>query len=140
MGTLAFMAKKLHAIEAEISGIKEKGIKKNIQLDFTVDGYEMIQKKSGLTDMSCEYVDDSVKQLLDSLTEREAEVLIHRYGLLGASIKNIKETAKQLSTTPERIRKRQLSALIKCRHRFRKPIVDKLSNKDLKKDILGYDE
>lgn len=140
LGTLEFMAKRLHEMESTISKLKEEGIKKKIQLDFTVDGYEMVRRKSEVHDMNNESHEDSVKKLLSTLTERESQVLIHRYGLFGKSAKTLDATGEYIGVTRERVRQIQTKALRKCRHPNRKKLVDALTHKDLRKDILGDDE
>lgn len=44
LGTLAFMAKRLHEMNTSIINIAENGINKNIKLNFTMDGHELIKK------------------------------------------------------------------------------------------------
>lgn len=140
IGTLAFMAKRLHEMEGTLSQLKDEGIKKKVHLDFTIDGYEMVKRKSSITDMNDENPEDAIKQLLNTLTKRETQVLIHRYGLFGESAKTLKATGEHLSVTRERVRQLEVKALRKMRHPSRRNLLDMLTHKELKKDILGEEK
>ena len=130
------MAKQIHEMQKELDNINKEGIKKKIYLDLTMDGYEMVKAKPVDTH-SDKSPEDSVKNLLSTLTEKEAAVLIHRYGLLGHSSKTLENTGTLIGNTRERVRQLQSKALKKCRHPNRKDLVKKLTHRDLKSDILG---
>ena len=140
LGTLKFMAKQIQELTYAINEIKEKGLKKKIHLDFTMDGYEMIKKKVKYTDP----LDDpgiepeiAIENLLKTLSEREQKVLIYRYGLLGYKQLTLAAAGKILKLSAERIRALQSKALRKCRHHSRKKLVAIITHLELKHDILG---
>jgi len=68
---------------------------------------------------------DVVKEVLDTLTPREAKVLRMRFGIEMGSDKTLEEVGKQLDVTRERIRQIEAKALRKLRHPSR---ADKLKS------------
>ncbi len=141
IGTLAFMAKRIHQMEQTISKLHEEGIKKKIHMDFTVDGYEMVKRK--IKDINEQDVDEEpeeiLKSLLNTLLPKEQRVLIHRYGLFGIKQKTLIQTGKELGFSIEVIAQVQSKALRKLRSLSRKHLVQKLTHIKLKEDITGKD-
>ncbi len=61
-------------------------------------------------------LEEAVKQVLDSLTPREAKVLRMRFGIEMSSDHTLEEVGKQFDVTRERIRQIEAKALRKLRH------------------------
>ena len=59
---------------------------------------------------------DVVKDILDSLTPREAKVLRMRFGIEMSTDHTLEEVGKQFDVTRERIRQIEAKALRKLRH------------------------
>src|SRR3546814_16139727 len=59
---------------------------------------------------------DVVKEVLDSLTPREAKVLRMRFGIEMSTDQTLEEVGKQFDVTRERIRQIEAKALRKLRH------------------------
>jgi RNA polymerase primary sigma factor len=59
---------------------------------------------------------DVVKEILDSLTPREAKVLRMRFGIEMANDHTLEEVGKQFDVTRERIRQIEAKALRKLKH------------------------
>ena len=59
---------------------------------------------------------DKIKDVLDSLTERERQVLEQRFGLVDGYSRTLEEVGKQFKVTRERIRQIEAKALRKMRH------------------------
>jgi len=59
---------------------------------------------------------DKIVDILDSLTEREREVLEQRFGLVDGYGRTLEEVGKQFQVTRERIRQIEAKALRKMRH------------------------
>ena len=59
---------------------------------------------------------DTVRQVLDSLSPREAKVLRMRFGIEMPSDHTLEEVGKQFDVTRERIRQIETKALRKLRH------------------------
>lgn len=141
LGTLQYMAKQLTELTKQVSLIKEEGISKKVRLDLTMDGYEMVKKKAKCEedDIPAQKIDPIAytKALLDTLTDRERAVVVHRYGLFGEKEKTLVATAKVLKISGERVRGIQTKALRKMRHPSRKGLVENLTHLDLKIDIQG---
>jgi RNA polymerase primary sigma factor len=57
-----------------------------------------------------------IKELLDSLTPREAKVIRMRFGMDMASEQTLEEVGNQFDVTRERIRQIEAKALRKLRH------------------------
>ena len=133
------MAKQLTQLTNEISTIKEEGLKKSIHLALTMDGYEMVKKRSRKIedDIPEQEIDpvECTKELLGSLTSRQMNVLIHNYGLFGEKSKSIINTGKALRISSESVREIKNRALKKLSHHSRKKLVENLTHFDLKNDI-----
>ena len=138
-GAIKFMAKQLSELTEYIKSIQEDGIKKNIQLDLTLDGYEMVKRKPPKIDEEIQKVDPEIYilNLLNTLTSREKNVLIHRYGLLGQKAKTLEATGKILGTTREQVRQIQMKALRTCRSKSRRGLAEDLTHKELRFAIIG---
>ena len=141
IGTMQFMAKQIHEMQKSISQIKEKGLKKEIQLDFTLDGYEMVRKNASILDdipeQEIKKTEDNSLALLSTLSERETAVLVHRFGLFENKEKTLAAVGKILGVSGQQIRNIGVKALRKCRHPTRRNLVENLTHKELKKAILG---
>ncbi len=59
---------------------------------------------------------DKIKDVLDTLTEREREVLEQRFGLIDGFSRTLEEVGRQFQVTRERIRQIEAKALRKMRH------------------------
>lgn len=68
-------------------------------------------------------LNEKIRQILNTLTPREIQVLTIRYGLNGEEPKELDETAKIMGYTRERIRQIEAKALRRLRHPSRTKIV-----------------
>jgi RNA polymerase primary sigma factor len=59
---------------------------------------------------------DKIKDVLDTLTERERQVLEQRFGLVDGYSRTLEEVGRQFKVTRERIRQIEAKALRKMRH------------------------
>jgi RNA polymerase primary sigma factor len=59
---------------------------------------------------------DRLKDVLQTLTERERQVLDYRFGLTDGYSRTLEEVGKEFSVTRERIRQIEAKALRKLRH------------------------
>ncbi|MEM1296226.1 MAG: RNA polymerase sigma factor RpoD [Verrucomicrobiota bacterium] len=59
---------------------------------------------------------DKIREVLDTLTERERQVLEQRFGLVDGYSRTLEEVGKQFEVTRERIRQIEAKALRKMRH------------------------
>ena len=69
----------------------------------------------------------NLEELLDTLSQEEAQVIKLRYGLDGNEMHSYAEVAQELNITPIMVRERESSALIKLRES------DKLNNESTRK-------
>jgi DNA-directed RNA polymerase sigma subunit (sigma70/sigma32) len=137
---MKFMAKRIYEMERAIAEINEKGIKKNIHLDLTLDGYEMVRKSERIKNETPISDDEAIERLLSTLLDRERLVIIHRYGLLGNKSKTLDVTGKEIGITSERVRQIQAKALRKMRHPKRKNEVKRITHKKLLEDIGAQED
>jgi len=89
--------------------------------DFIEDGATLSPAESALHGS----MRDMVKEVLDSLTPREAKVLRMRFGIEMSTDQTLEEVGKQFDVTRERIRQIEAKALRKLRHPSR---ADKLKS------------
>ncbi len=139
LSEIKYIGNRLNTIEKDIEKIKSDGIKRNVNLEFTCDGYELVKRPLiyEREDPIIEPV-DNLKELLDTLNDREAKVLIHRFGLFGEKVKTLREIAKLFKlTSGESIRRIEAKALRKSRHPERKKYVNKITHLELRKAITG---
>ena len=72
-----------------------------------------------------EILKDELREVLDTLTVREKEVLELRFGLFDGSSHTLEEVGKQFKVTRERIRQIEAKAIKKLRHQNRTKYLDK---------------
>lgn len=137
-GEIKYIGMRLKQIEADIKEIKEEGVKKNIHLDLTCDGYEMVKKKPKGICQKQEYdPDDSLNELLNTLTEREKQCVIYRLGLFGEKKATYDKIGEVFKVTGNRAREIYKKSLRKLRHPCRSGLVDKIIHVELRKEIFG---
>lgn len=134
-GEIKFIGKKLHEIEALLIQMKEDGIKKNVQLDISCNGYELVKKKA--ENSSKENPEELLEYTLSTLTDRESKVLKRRFGLLGFEKMTLKKIGEEFNVSGERIREIEQKGLKKLRHPSRRQYVSQLTHKALRQAILG---
>ncbi len=66
--------------------------------------------------MSLMHLRDQIKQVLDSLTEKEKEIVVMRFGLDDGRIKTLKEIGEIFNISRERVRQIETKALGKLKH------------------------
>jgi hypothetical protein len=138
-GEIKYIGKRLNDIELNISQIKEEGIKKNIELNLSCDGYEFVKKKN-----KCEIEleieskadpDCHVKLLLDTLTAKESNVVVHRLGLLGEKKKTLDALGKIIGVGRERVRQIYAKSMRKLRHPKNADMAKNITHVELRKEI-----
>ena len=133
-----FIGKRLSEIESTLEIMKKDGIRRNLHLELTMDGYEMV-KKPVMYDAKdpVEEPNKAMTAMLESIMPQERLVLMHRYGLLGEKKKTLEATGKLIKVSLERVRQIECRALRKLRHPSRFPLVHKTNHKALKKAVTG---
>ena len=63
---------------------------------------------------------ETIAEVLDTLTEREREIIIHRFGLLNKPTMTLEELSRRFKVTHERIRQIEAAALKKLREPSRR--------------------
>jgi RNA polymerase sigma factor (sigma-70 family) len=133
---IKFIGKKLHQIEADIAEIKKDGIKRKIDLSFSCDGYEMVKKNS--EKITSKNPEEILKELLRTLTQREIEVITHKFGLFGYAIKKTYVAlGKVFGVSSERVSQIYKKAIRKLRHPSRRHLVKACMHEELIKEVLG---
>lgn len=138
--TLNYMAKQIQELSQEMKNVKEKGLKKEIHLALTCDGYEMVKKKVKSFDdipEQEESSEDVLESLLMTLEDRERAILIHRFGLFGQRTKTCEAIGKLLGVDRQRISVLTQKILTKCRSKGRVHISEKLTHIGLRRAIIG---
>jgi RNA polymerase primary sigma factor len=83
---------------------------------FLGDFIEDEKQPSPYSETSEEMLKESIDDVLDSLSPREAEVLVLRFGLKGEDPKTLEEVGKIFGVTRERIRQIEAKAIRKLKH------------------------
>jgi len=140
LSEIKYIGNRLNRIETDIADMKRDGIKRNVNLEFRCDGYELVKKpvEYKKDDPIVLPEQDLLSSVLDTLTERESKVLIHRFGLFGEKKKTLKGIAKLFGLeSGEGIRRIECSALRKLRHSTRVEKVKLIHHQELKSAVLG---
>lgn len=90
---------------------KNNTVQEVISSDFENEDNQSVEELSETNSLKA-----SLNQVLETLTDREEEVLRMRFGLDGDSSKNLEEVGARFSVTRERIRQIEAKALRKLRH------------------------
>lgn len=136
-GEIKFIGEKLHKIEERLKKM-ESSQKKEIELSFRCDGYELVKKP--ISHQKEDPIEDPEKylgELLKTFSANETTVLIRRFGLFGYKAATFKKIAEDLNLSIERIRQIESRALRKCRHPSRKDLVMNCGHKELINCIMG---
>lgn len=83
---------------------------------------------------------EKLSSVLDSLTEREREVLTLRFGLKDGYSRTLEEVGQMFNVTRERIRQIEAKALRKMRHPTRMRQLNGFFNNDLQSKGPGFDD
>lgn len=83
---------------------------------------------------------EKLNSVLDSLTEREREVLTLRFGLKDGYSRTLEEVGQMFNVTRERIRQIEAKALRKMRHPTRMRQLNGFFNNDLQSKGPGFDD
>ena len=84
--------------------------------------------ESPMEEASSSILKDRINEVLDTLTDREREVLEQRFGLKDGHCRTLEEVGTQFELTRERIRQIEAKALRKMRHPSRKCKLEDLNN------------
>jgi RNA polymerase primary sigma factor len=74
--------------------------------------------------ISYEMLKERIKETLGTLSEREQQVIMMRFGLLGEKEKTFEELGTHFNVTRERVRQIEIKAMEKLRHPERKKLLD----------------
>lgn len=138
-GEIKYIGNRLNEIEKILNKLLQEQVKKEVQIQFSCDGYELVKKPIGydINDPIEEPLED-LKKLLNSFNqERMSLGLIHRFGLLGQKPKTYVQIGKILNISPERASAMVKKALVLCRCPARSNRAKKIKDKELRKAIFG---
>ncbi len=74
--------------------------------------------------VSLKLLRETIADVLDTLSEREREIIIHRFGLLNKPVLTLEGLSRRFQVTHERIRQIETAALEKLRHPSRRKFFD----------------
>lgn len=102
---IKFIGKKISEITESLSKIEEEGIKKQINLELTCEGYEMVKKPKRYDPKEpVEHPDDDLQKILEGLSLNESNSIVHHFGYCGETNKNMVSIGKQLKIHPDTAR------------------------------------
>jgi RNA polymerase primary sigma factor len=87
------------------------------------------------------FLTSSLNLILDTITQREAEIVRLRYGLVDGVPRTLEEIGMKFGLTRERIRQIEVKAMVKLRHPSRREALrDFLADYDLEIDTSPFEE
>jgi len=95
---------------------------------FLLDTLEQNHFKSPISELSSNHLNNTLKQAIDSLQDREAFVIRSRFGISNGIELTLQEIADQFQVSKERIRQIQNTALNKLKQQFGTELIDFLVN------------
>ena len=136
---IKFIGKRLDGIEKTLNEMNDKGIKKNIHLDLTLDGYEMVRKPINYdpTEETKPNSDENLDKVLNTLTIKEQLSIRYRLGIGVKRCKTYKELGLVLKTSGDRSSQIYRKALRKLRHPTRIDFIRKCNHLELRKEVTG---
>jgi RNA polymerase primary sigma factor len=138
---IKYIGKRLLEIQQKLEIIEKEGFRKEIKLNFECDGYELV-KKSKYFDKNEEKEipngENHVLNLLNTLSDREKFVIIHRLGLLGEKGKTYKDIGKLIGVSGDRVRQIFIKGIRKCGHPNRRMLLNKKENFVIKEAIRQH--
>ena len=128
---IKYIGNRLNNIETDIAEIKNKGVNHKVGVELSLDGFKYEPK---LRELPAEI--DPLDQLLGTLLEREAQVLVYRLGLKkDAAPLTFVEIGKNLGISAGRVGQIYNKAIRKIKHPSRIKITEKINNPRLKKAL-----
>jgi len=101
---------RITSVDSPISGDSEKSLLDTLSDDRASDPAEWLQDED---------LRKSIAVWLDQLPEKQKEVVVRRFGLLGYEISTLEEVGNEIGLTRERVRQIQVDALRRLREIFR---------------------
>lgn len=138
LSEMKYIGKRMKEIEESLREIKGKGLKKEIHLEFSCDGYELVKKPKGyLPTDDIEEPIENLQACIDTLQLKEGQILIHRHGFFNEKKKTFAQIGEKFNVSGDRIRTIYLKILRKLRHPSRHELVKKTGNLSLIKEVFG---
>ena len=135
---IKYIGNRLNEIEKILKKIDIEGISKKVELEFKVDGYELVKRPCGYEEEPVETsIDNKIQEILLTLLPRERKAIVYRLGLLGNKACTFEKVGKVLEVTRERARQIYAKALRKLRHPTRIEKVKACESDALKLEVLG---
>lgn len=135
---MSFICKRLDSIEKTLKNIHTEGLKKNIDLKFSVDGYTLVKKQKNYD--PTEEIEDkhkSFERLRDFLDEREFDILKLRVGFLGKKPLTFTAIGALFKIGGSRVSQIYGRAIRKCRHKTKVAIIKEINDFNLSSAIFG---
>ena len=145
LSEVKFIGKKVYEIEGFLKEIKEKGISKNIELDFRIDGYQLVKKPTNYDENEIlqgpqKSDDELIYEILNLIPNREAKAIIHRIGLFGEPKKTFEKIGNMFHISKQTANLAYKRGLRRLRRNELRVQVSKIKNQILRKEIGIEDE
>ena len=139
---IKYIGKRLLEIQQKLEIIEKEGFKKEVKFSFECDGYELVKKPKYYDENDEKEEPDEkgspIVDLLNTLTDREKKVIIHRLGLLGEKGKTYKDIGELFGVSKERVRDIFNKGIRKCAHKGRRILLNKKENYAIKEAVRQH--
>lgn len=138
LSEMKYIGKRMNEIEIALKEIKENGLRKEVKLEFSCDGYELVKKPKGysLAD-EIEKPLETLQDIIKKLSRIESHILVNKLGLFGMKKQTYVSIGKELNITRERTRQIYAKAIRKLRTKEISGLVKKSGNIYLIEEVFG---
>lgn len=138
LSEIKYIGNRLNEVEKVLKKVDNEGISKKVELQFSVDGYELVKKP---VDYQPEMIEksryDRVNEALEVLNPRGKKAVIHRLGLIGNKPCTFKKISEMIGLSYTSTRQLYRASIRCLRNKENVEKVRSCEDDRLKQEVLG---